>query len=59
VPGKRFLAEQAAILLKFARATTDPNVAAALIDKAVDLSDRREGAPDASPQAPDVEQPQG
>jgi hypothetical protein len=59
VAGKKYLTEQAATLLKFARATTDPDVAAALLDKAVDLKARGEQAPDRSPQAPDVEQPDG
>jgi hypothetical protein len=59
VPGKKYLAEQAATLLKFAKASTDPYVAAGFLDKAADLSARSEKAPDASPQAPDVEQPKG
>ena len=59
MPGKKFLAEQAATFLKFAKASTDPDVAAGFLEKAVDLSARSEKAPDASPQAPDVEQPKG
>jgi hypothetical protein len=59
VAGKKYLTEQAATLLKFARATTDPDVAAALLQKAADLKARREKAPDRSPQPPDVEQPEG
>jgi hypothetical protein len=59
VAGKKYLTEQAAMLLKFVRATTDPDVAAALLEKAVDLKARREQAPDRSPKAPDVEQPEG
>ena len=59
VPGKRYLTEQAATFLKFAKATADPDVAARFLDKAADLSARSEAAPDASPQAPDVEQPEG
>jgi hypothetical protein len=58
VPGKKYLAEQAATLLKFAKATTDPDVAAGLLSKAADLSSKSEQAFDASPQAPDVEQTQ-
>jgi hypothetical protein len=58
VPGRKFLNEQAATLVNFARATTDPQVAARLLDKAADLSARSKAAPDASPRAPDVEQPQ-
>jgi hypothetical protein len=57
VVGKRYLTEQAVTLLKFAKATTDPDVAVRLLDKAADLSARSEQAPDASPEAPDVEQP--
>jgi hypothetical protein len=58
VAGKKYLNEQAATLLGFARTTTDPQVAARLLDKAADLSARSNAAPDASPRAPDVEQPQ-
>jgi hypothetical protein len=57
VPGKKYLTEQAATFLKFAMATTDPDVAAGFLEKAVDLSARSAEAPDASPRAPDVEQP--
>lgn len=56
VPGKKYLTEQAATLLKFAMATTDPDIAAGFLDKAADLSSRSEKAPDASPRPPDVEQ---
>jgi hypothetical protein len=52
----KYLLDQAALLLKFARATTDPDVAARLLDKAADLSAKSEQVPDASPAAPDVEQ---
>ena len=45
-------------MLKFAMATTDPDVAARFLDKAADLSARSEKAPDASPRPPDVEQPE-
>jgi hypothetical protein len=57
VAGKKYLMDQAATLLKFARATTNPDVAAGLLDKAADLSAKSEEARDASPQAPDVERP--
>jgi hypothetical protein len=57
VPGKKYLAEQAATCLKFAKAATDPALAARFLDKAADLSAKSKKAPDASPQAPDVEQP--
>lgn len=46
------LTGQAASLLKFARATTDPDVAAGLLDKAADLTARSEDVPDLSPDAP-------
>jgi len=59
VVGKKYLAEQAATLLKFAKATTDPDVAAGLLSKAADLSSKSDEALDTSPQAPDVEQPEG
>jgi hypothetical protein len=58
VPGKKYLTEQAATFLKFAMATTDPDVAAGFLVKAADLSARSEEAPDASPRPPDVEQPE-
>jgi hypothetical protein len=38
-------------LLKFARTTTDPNLAAGLLDKAADLKSRVDTAPDPSPLA--------
>ena len=53
VPGKKFLTEQAATLLNFAKATTNPEVAARLLVKAADLSERSQAAPDASPQGVD------
>ena len=57
--GKKYLADQAATFLKFAKATTDPDVAAGFLDKAADLAAKMEEVPDTSPQAPDVEQPKG
>jgi len=51
---------QAATLLKFAKSTTNPGLAAALIEKAADLKsqvDETMPPPDAGPQAPDVERP--
>ena len=56
VPGKKYLTEQAATFLKFAMATTDPDVAAGFLEKAADLKARSKKAPDASPRPPDVEQ---
>ncbi|WP_035647788.1 hypothetical protein [Bradyrhizobium sp. ORS 285] len=57
--GKKYLADQATTLFKFAKATTDPDVALALLDKAADLTAKREQAPDTSLQAPDVEKSDG
>ena len=54
MPGKKYLTEQAATFLKFAMATTDPDVAAGFLEKAADLSARSAEAPDASPRPPDV-----
>jgi len=59
VTGKKYLADQAATLLKFAKTTTDPDVAVRLLDKAGDLAAKMEEVPDLSPRAPDVEQPEG
>jgi len=46
-------------LLKFAKITTDPNIAAALIEKAADLKSKVDEStlPDPTPLAPDVEPP--
>jgi hypothetical protein len=44
--------------MKFAKSTKDPNVSAALVDKAADLKSKLDEtipSPDLSPQAPDVE----
>ena len=60
VVGRQYVKRQATILLKFAQTTSDPKVAAALVEKAADLKARVEHAPDPSPHAPDVEPiPQG
>jgi hypothetical protein len=40
-----FARQAAATLLKFAKATSDPQVAAALVEKAADLKDRLDGLP--------------
>jgi hypothetical protein len=40
-----FARQAAAVLLKFAKATSDPHVAAALVDKAAHLKDRVEELP--------------
>ena len=47
---------QAAILFGMAKATTDPKISAALLDKAADLkSQLDEPITDRSPRAPDVQ----
>ena len=57
VLGKRYFTRQAATLLQFARLTSNPALAASLIERAADLkaqvdADKR---PDTSLAAPDVE----
>ena len=56
---RNYLARHAATLLKLARSTADPDVAAALVDKATELKARIDEAncPDVTPRAPDVEPP--
>jgi hypothetical protein len=58
VAGKQYLTRQATTLLKFAQSITDPQVAAALIEKAADLKTRidEQDASDPGPRAPDVKQ---
>jgi len=57
VVGRQYLMRQATTLLKFARTVTDPNVAAALVEKASDLKSRVDepNRADKSPRAPDVQ----
>jgi hypothetical protein len=43
--------------LQFAKTTTDPDVSAALIEKAADIKDRHEPLPDWNSHAPDVDPP--
>ena len=59
VIGREYFVRQAAILFKFAKATTDPKISAALMDKAADFKLQvDEGKPpDLTPLAPDVEPP--
>ena len=55
--GKEYFVRQAAILFRFAKATSDPQVSAALMEKAADLKlqvDEPGAQPDLSPRAPDV-----
>jgi hypothetical protein len=48
-----------ATLLKFAKSTKDPNLAAVLIEKAADLKSQVDefNTPDLTPLAPDIEPP--
>ena len=58
--GRGYLVRQAATLLKFAQTTTDPKVAAGLVEKAADLRsqvDEASALPDLSSRAPDVDPP--
>ena len=60
VIGKQYFVRQAAILFKFAKATKDPKVSAALLDKAADLKQQVDepcAQRDLSPLAPDIEPP--
>ena len=60
VIGKQYFVRQAAILFRFAKATKDPKISAALLDKAADLKlqvDEPGAQPDLSPHAPDIEPP--
>jgi len=60
VIGKQYFVRQAAILFGIAKATKDPKMSAALMDKAADLKSKVDG-PDAPldliPPAPDIEPP--
>ena len=58
--GKAYFVRQAAILFGLAKATQDPKISAALMDKAADLKSKVDelGAPlDLTPLAPDIEPP--
>jgi hypothetical protein len=60
VIGKQYFVRQAATLLRFAKSTNDPKVAAALVEKAADLKSQLDQAippADLTPLAPDVEPP--
>jgi hypothetical protein len=58
VLGRLYFTRQAASLLKFARSTSNPELAAVLVQKAADLNARTEApkppSEDKSPRAPDV-----
>src|SRR5437899_12186871 len=55
VLGRQYLTRQAMTLLNLAKTTTDPKVAAGLLDKAADLKSKVDEStlPDQSPLAPD------
>lgn len=58
--GKAYFVRQAAILFGLAKATHDPKISAALMEKAADLKLRGnepEASRDLTPQAPDIEPP--
>jgi hypothetical protein len=60
VIGKAYFVRQVAILFRFAKATKDPQISAALMEKAADLKlqvDDPSASHDLTPQAPDVEPP--
>ena len=60
VIGKEYFVRQAAILFGLAKATTDPKISAALLDKAADLKlqvDEPGAPPHSTPLAPDIEPP--
>jgi len=57
VVGRSYFTRQATTLLKFAKSTNNPDLAAVLIEKAADLKSQVDEtmSPDPSPLAPDVE----
>ncbi len=59
VLGRLYLTRQAAALLRFANSTSDPKLAAALVERAAQLKsladERASSRPDPSPYPPDVE----
>jgi len=59
VLGRLYFTRQAVSLLKFAKATSNPELAAVLVQKAADLRSQAESpkqsSEDKSPMAPDVE----
>jgi hypothetical protein len=58
VLSRQYFVSQAAALLKFAKETTNPQLAAVLIEKAADLKsqfDESSPAPDLGPQTPDAQ----
>jgi hypothetical protein len=59
VIGKQYFVRQAATLLRFAKSTQNPKVAAALVEKAADFKSQVDRIPasDLTPLAPDSEPP--
>jgi len=60
VIGRAYFVHQAAILFRFAKATKDPRISAALLEKAADLKLRVDdpmASRDLTPRAPDIEPP--
>ena len=60
VIGKQYFVRQAAILFGIAKATKDPKMSAALMDKAADIKskvDELGAPPELTPLAPDIEPP--
>ena len=57
VPGRLYFARQATALLRYAKSTSNPVLAASLIERAADLKAQIDAVakPSPSPQAPDVE----
>ena len=58
--GKQYFVRQAAILFGIAKATKDPKISAALMDKAADIKskvDELDAPLDLGPQPPDMERP--
>jgi hypothetical protein len=57
VLGRLYFSRQAATLLRFARSTSNPELAATLIERAADLKAQIDAVekPNPSPHAPDVE----
>ena len=58
--GKAYFVNQAAILFRFAKATKDPKISAALMEKAADLKSRVDDPTvscDLTPPGPDIEPP--
>jgi hypothetical protein len=57
VIGRDYFIRQAATLFKFAKSTSDPQLAAGLLYKAAELKSHEGDLPDRSPLAPDIEVP--